>query len=409
MSEKIEIPIDLVPAQTVLNQFDTLLQNLPNTEGHRTEPLNLTEANKLIQQFKQIQFPKGHRKSFIEIMGLNHLENVSSKTLAFFLDTTENHDLEDLVLNSLLKAAGKEIGYQLHSKKIIREKSTDKGRVDLWIETSDFIIVIENKIKHHADNNPFPDYIAHAQANNEDAKELIFILLAIDKPNVMPNGFKFVSHFDLSKQILNALGHKSLQADQYYLTYLIDYISAIEKLNPNSEYGKMQMDIVNFYRNNREVLEKIESEENKESVYQYYEQRLQEINSELQELGLELFPENVEFNKNDDSISEIGGSYDTNSFEVKENLQLEFEIYKGTGYTNLWLRRFSGPRMKKNDYLVLQEILKQEKISFIEQDGHYEALLLEENESISAKEFADKAAPLIRKILEIHNIQTTVA
>ncbi len=277
MSEKIEIPIDLVPAQTVLNQFDTLLQNLPNTEGHRTEPLNLTEANKLIQQFKQIQFPKGHRKSFIEIMGLNHLENVSSKTLAFFLDTTENHDLEDLVLNSLLKAAGKEIGYQLHSKKIIREKSTDKGRVDLWIETSDFIIVIENKIKHHADNNPFPDYIAHAQANNEDAKELIFILLAIDKPNVMPNGFKFVSHFDLSKQILNALGHKSLQADQYYLTYLIDYISAIEKLNPNSEYGKMQMDIVNFYRNNREVLEKIESEENKESVYQYYEQRLQEI------------------------------------------------------------------------------------------------------------------------------------
>ncbi len=33
----------------------------------------------------------------------------------------------------------------------------------------------------------------------------------------------------------------------------------------------MQMDIVNFYRNNREILESIEDEKNKESVYQYYE------------------------------------------------------------------------------------------------------------------------------------------
>ena len=205
MFENTEASIDLAIAQTALNQFDTLLQNLPDIKDNQNELLALAEANYIIQQFKQLDFPKEQRKSFIEIMGLSHLENVSSKTLAFFLDTTQNHDFDDLVLNALLKAAGKEVHYQLHSKKVIREKVTTKGRIDLWVETSDFIIVIENKIKHHTDSNPFDDYISHATKNNTEGKELIFILLAIDQPTPIPNGFTFVSHFDLSKKILNHL------------------------------------------------------------------------------------------------------------------------------------------------------------------------------------------------------------
>lgn len=403
MEENLRNTFNLTNAQNSLNQFKEILDQLPIQESDLLVPLNIYQAEKIIQEFKQIQFPKGQRKSFIEIMGLNHLESVSSKTLAFFLDSNQNHNLEDLVLGALLKLAGKKINYQLHSKNVILEKRTEKGRIDLWIETSEFIIVIENKINHHADNNPFDDYISHAQKNNSDGKELIFILLTMKQPNFAPNEFHLINHFDLSKNILNDLGHKSLQADQYYLTYLIDYISAIEKLNPNSEYGKMQMEIVNFYRNNREILEKIESEDNKEFVYQYYQQQLQEINDELKEQNLDIFPDDIEFNKYEGCISEIGISFNTITFESKEHdSQLEFEIYKSTGYTNLWLRRFKSSKMKKQDSIELQEFLKKEKINFIEQDLHYDVLLLEENESISSKDFVALAAPTIKKILNLH-------
>ena len=172
----------------------------------------------------------------------------------------------------------------------------------------------------------------------------------------------------------------------------------------------MQMDIVNFYRNNRDILEKIESEENKESVYQYYEQQLLEINDELKERGLILFEDDVGFSRNYNTISCIGSSLNSLSFEITYlNMQLEFEIFKSTECTNLWLRRFTGSRMKKSDSISLQESLTQEKIHFIEQNDHYDIQLLGEGEAISTKEFAIKAAPIIRKILEIHNIQTIAA
>ena len=114
------------------------------------------------------------------------------------------------------------------------------------METDEHILVIENKIHHHANDNPFNDYVSHARANNPKDKKLKFILLVIKEPELTPESYIVMTHFDLSKHILKELVQKSLQADQYYLTYLIDYISAIEKFNPHSEYSKMQMDIVNF-------------------------------------------------------------------------------------------------------------------------------------------------------------------
>ena len=55
--------------------------------------------------------------------------------------------------------------------------------------------------------------------------------------------------------------------------------------------------------------------------------------------------------------------------------------------------------MKKQDSLELQAFFKNENIPFLEQDNHYDVLLLEENESISSEEFVEKAAPIIQRIL----------
>lgn len=395
------IPLDLQTAQSCLKQFKQLNEVLSLDQNKESfVSLSIYQAEKAIQAFKKLPFTKTHRKSFIEIMGLSHLENVSSKTLAFFLDSKEEHNLNELVINALFSVLGESFPYQIHTENIILEKRTEQGRIDLWVETDEHILVIENKIHHHANDNPFEDYVSHAHANNPKNKKLIFILLVIKEPESTPENYIVIKHFELSKYILNGLGLKSLQADQYYLTYLIDYISALEKFNPHSEYAKMQMDIVNFYRNNREILESIQDENNKESVYQYYEQKVREIVELLQDQGLGFISTDAEFLKHEEDLSSIGGSLSSNTLHTtQDDYQLEFEIYTSTAYSNLWCRRFKAKHMKKQDSLELQTFLKNENIPFVEQDDHYDVLLLEESESIAAEEFVEKASPIIKQIL----------
>ena len=395
------IPLDLQTAQNSLEQFKQLIEVLPlDQEDESFIPLSIYRAENAIQAFKKLPLTKTHRKSFIEIMGLSHLENVSSKTLAFFMDSKEEHNLNDLVINALFGVIGESFPYQIHTKNIVLEKRTQQGRIDLWVETDEHILVIENKIHHHANDNPFEDYVSHAHANNPKNKKLIFILLVIKEPEATPENYIVITHFELSKHILKGLGQKSLQADQYYLTYLIDYISAIEKFNPHSEYAKMQMDIVNFYRNNREILESIQDEKNKASVYQYYEQKVREIVDLLKDQEIDCFSDDIEFASYEGSLSSIGGSLNSNTLQTtQDDYQLEFEIFKSTAYTTLWCRRFKAKYMKKQDSLELQTFLKNENISFLEQAGHYDVLLLEESESISSEEFVEKAAPIIKQIL----------
>ncbi len=395
------IPLNLPTAQGSLEQFKQLIEIMPlDQEDESFTPLSIYRAENSIQAFKKLPLTKTHRKSFIEIMGLSHLENVSSKTLAFFMDSKEEHNLNDLVINALFSALGESFPYQIHTENIVLEKRTELGRIDLWVETDEHILVIENKIHHHANDNPFNDYVSHARANNPKDKKLKFILLVIKEPELTPESYIVMTHFDLSKHILKELGQKSLQADQYYLTYLIDYISAIEKFNPHSEYSKMQMDIVNFYRNNREVLESIQDEKNKESAYQYYEQKVREIVELLKDQELYCFSDVAEFVKYEGDLSSIGGSLNSQTLHTtQDDYQLEFEIYKSTSNTALWCRRFKTKNMKKLDSLELQAFLTNENIPFIEQDNHYDVLLLDESESISAEEFVEKATPIIQQIL----------
>ena len=403
MYDKNKSGFDLNMAQQGVGAFQSLLTKIELNINKNNQVFSPFLANKLVAEFQQLNFPKKQRKSFIEIMKLRFREDVSSRTLAFFLDTMEEHDLDDLVLNALLKASGRHLDYQVNSQKVTTEVITNIGRIDIMVETSEFIVVIENKINHHAENNPFDDYIAYAKIKNTQNKELIFILLGMKKPKIMPKSFEFISHFDLSRLILNDLGQKTLQADQYYLTYLIDYIALIEQDNPNSEYGKMQMDIVNFYRNNREILEQIESEENKSSVYTYYEKELKKIIEELQARKVNIFPESLEFEYVEDRISSIGSAIDSNSFEFM-GFSLIFELVKATDGVYLWMEGHNNKTLKIKDIELLSSLLKNNGINIVEQDGHKASIqLLEEAELISAEKAADFIIPIVSKIMALQS------
>ena len=110
----------------------------------------------LLKKFNQLDLSKKNEKvekNVFEIAGYPHYENVISNILSFFFDTEEEHGFKDLWIKSLIncylaKNNIKDISSDVISTKTIeREYSngSDK-RIDLLIDCSSFLILIENKI-----------------------------------------------------------------------------------------------------------------------------------------------------------------------------------------------------------------------------------------------------------------------
>ena len=120
----------------------------------------ITQFEQLFNEFKDLPKLKQNNPTYMEIAGYPHYENVCSNVLGFFFDTTQIHDLGDLVIKSLLDCVNENLAnkYDLTTKDIIREYYTDKGnRIDIVIVLDEAVIVIENKIFHHL-NNELIDY-----------------------------------------------------------------------------------------------------------------------------------------------------------------------------------------------------------------------------------------------------------
>ena len=131
-------------------------------------------------------------KTIFSICGRGHYENPISDLLAFFIDPREVHGFGDLLLRSLAAASGIELPTLELVGPPAREECTDSGnRLDLVLEGSDWVLSIENKIRHHA-NNPFDDYVRHAGTRKSHVPEQRrhFILLSARDPGPVPAGWR---------------------------------------------------------------------------------------------------------------------------------------------------------------------------------------------------------------------------
>lgn len=380
MNDIVSDVLNIAQANQVLHEFQRLLDDLPEKQAELIEkeslpvPLNLAQANQLIQDFKNLELDDQakRKKSFLEILKLESKEVFNSRVLAFFLDTKEAHGLKDLVLQTLLELAEKPQVHHLNAVHVKTEiqcgDDQANGRIDLFVETRNHVIVIENKLYHHANNNPFESYIRYTGKDQYIDYEKTFILLGINKPPLLPDGFVWVSHFDLAKKVQEKIGNYWLKAEQYYIPMLLDYLNAIEYLNPESEFGKMEQAIVDFYRNNRELLVKIE--ENVSYVHQYYKKEVLKIIEKSAIQALKIFLKDSGFGVYDEGgISDVGGYfYSTTLKSSNSNHTLEFWIGKSTKSTILGLNRYEKSLNKKS-YSETKIFLQQHDI---EQFSEYE-------------------------------------
>ena len=100
---------------------------------------------------------KEKAKTFFDVAGYPHYENVISNILAFFFDTSEEHGLKDLWLKSFVDCYNLTAGANIQLSElenIEREHSTEENkRLDIIILLSNAIIAIENKVYANANNN----------------------------------------------------------------------------------------------------------------------------------------------------------------------------------------------------------------------------------------------------------------
>lgn len=281
--------------------------------------------DRLINNLKkfELKYIPEQPKTFLEIMGCDSRETISSNILKFFLDSEEKHQLGDLCLRILLSLyAPKYSNKSFHVKNIKTEVATIKGnRIDLWIETEEELIIIENKIYHTA-NNPFDDYEKTARKeiktlSNEKRVnlELISILLGFKNYN---KSFKSITHFEFLRKLKAELVN---YIDNNYVLFLNQYIETMLKKDTSSELYKMNKESADFIRSHIEEIEKLE--EILQNTCSYYETQLKNVIATLDDEAL-----GIEWNKvehNDSAIKYSG------AFSYSKSLKLRRNTYQ------LWL------------------------------------------------------------------------
>lgn len=208
--------------------------------------------DKLLEEFKSVSVITEERndRTIFEVCGFPHYEIVVSNVLSFFFDYRNQHDLNGLLIKSLLEAAGidEDVGLQFQSE---REVMTNKrGYIDILLHNDYACIVIENKI-YSGLNNDLDDYLSYAKGLGR--KYTYGILLALYETDPQESDFINVTYSNFIAKIRKNLGCFVGRSYNKYLFLLIELINNLEELQTggmsmNSEFVKFVKDNYNEVR-----------------------------------------------------------------------------------------------------------------------------------------------------------------
>jgi hypothetical protein len=217
----------------------------------------------LLLQFQKIPKPAKQR-TFLEISGYPHYENVCSNILQFYLNPSNEHGFKDLFLQSLLQLVHKDFQGSVEAASVEREVRTKNDkRLDLLIETEGFVVGIENKIFHflHNDLKEYQDII---QTRSYKQKKAIGIVLSLrpikDKESIKKMAeaeFINISYEAFISSIRSNIGTYINNTNTHYLTQITDFIKTLQNLiSRNME----QKELWKFFKNNVDPIQKLTNE-----------------------------------------------------------------------------------------------------------------------------------------------------
>ena len=170
----------------------------------------LLRIQKLLDGLKKLPQVEEPEQTIFSIGSRGYYENPTTDILAFFCDTSAAHGLDSLVLTALLDCLQDK--FQSFDPSLIespqREVHTVSGkRIDLLLESQDWVLVIENKIFHHQ-NNPFSEYERFVKEKRHGErfkhKKVVYVVLS-PSGNVTRSSWFGISYTNLIASIKEKL------------------------------------------------------------------------------------------------------------------------------------------------------------------------------------------------------------
>ena len=187
--------------------------------------------DEFIEQINQLysKIPK-KEKTFMEISGYPHYENVCSNILKFYFKPNEEHNMGELAIRALLDVV-KEKNHSVNTAvnieniKVQREFITQKGnRIDIVARNEEIIIGIENKIKA----NVYNDLYDYSKTLEKLGKNVAKIVLSLRKEELEEStGFINITYTELFEKLKPRLEQYENKQSKWYI-YLIEFIKNIE-------------------------------------------------------------------------------------------------------------------------------------------------------------------------------------
>lgn len=226
--------------------------------------MNYEHLSEALARFRRIAFHEKRSPTFMEITSYPHLENVASNVLDFYFNPNAEHGLGVLLLEALLSLVETPVIISNpQAVSISREVITSSGkRIDLLIDAyPDAVIVIENKLFHTAEGNPFPDYEQHANKVANQRPTILILLTLFEIPSKTYTGnFQKILYKSFCQEILRQIGSRIIDADNRYLIFLLDFIQTTQNLY---EARVMNQEFLTFLKTNEEnivsLLQKVTS------------------------------------------------------------------------------------------------------------------------------------------------------
>lgn len=175
--------------------------------------------------------PHRHEPSLFDVAGYPHRETVYSNLLAFYLDPEREHGLGSLLLDALLACVGKDGSGGVQPVTVHREFVTRRGgRLDIYIETPDHVLAIENKLFAPLQND-LDDYRASVEQQRGTTRNCTLILLGLHHlPDALASGFVSITYPELWQHVRQRLGQRLPRGSAKWLAYLLDFIDTTERL-----------------------------------------------------------------------------------------------------------------------------------------------------------------------------------
>jgi hypothetical protein len=294
----------------------------------------ILELEKLLGEFEKIEKPNISNPTFLEIAGYPHYENVCSNILSFYFDSRGLHQLDDLLIQSILNCVKFDFNEKnINTINVTREVFTNEDkRIDIVIECEDVVIAIENKIwaPIYNDLNIYSKFIDE-KFNNERVKIVLSVLPVFEN---FKSGFLNITYQMFFDELKNNIGTKIIQAHPKYLTLLTDFIESILNLTKPDEMNK---EMLNFFIEEKErVLQLIDEKSKLDSFI------LKKIKKVQSLINLDILANTNQW---------IWQKHDlVHDIEIEKDVIIAVDCYfeyEGIGI-NVWVRRGS---VNKSEYL----------------------------------------------------------